>query len=75
MRCLQALKTVLYSFTGGNDGSSPNSGLLMKKGNLYGMTFGGGTSGDGTVFELTSDGTETVLHSFAGGSGGETPSA
>jgi uncharacterized repeat protein (TIGR03803 family) len=34
-------------------------------GNLYGTTLYGGTSGVGTVFELSPSGTETVRHSFA----------
>jgi len=45
--------TVLYNFTGGADGSEPEAALLRDKaGNLYGTTYGGGTNGDGVVFEL-----------------------
>lgn len=59
---------VLYNFNGTPDGSIPYGGLLRAKdGNLYGTTFGGGTAGEGTVFQLSPDGAETVLHSFAGG--------
>lgn len=63
-------ETVLYTFTGTPDGSAPYSGLVRdKKGNLYGMTGGGGTTGLGCVYELSpaSGGgwTETVLHSFS----------
>jgi hypothetical protein len=37
--------TVLYSFTGGTDGSSPQAGLVRDKaGNLYGTTVQGGSS-------------------------------
>ena len=44
-------ETVLYSFTGGSDGSAPESGLIFDNvGNLYGTTFVGGTFGYGTVF-------------------------
>jgi uncharacterized repeat protein (TIGR03803 family) len=63
-------KTTLYEFNG-PDGFQPNAGLFLDaSGNLYGTTFGGGSSssGTGTVFELTpSNGawTETVLHSFS----------
>jgi uncharacterized repeat protein (TIGR03803 family) len=61
-------ETVLYSFTGGTDGSNPNGGLVIDAaGNLYGTTAGGGAGGFGTVFKLDTSGTETVLHSFAGG--------
>lgn len=61
--------TVLYSFTGGNDGGYPSSSLIFDSaGNLYGTAAGGGTGSVGAVFELVkgADGkwTETVLHSF-----------
>jgi len=63
-------ETVLYSFcsqSGCSDGSNPNAGVIMdKKGNLYGTTSGGGY-GYGTVFKLSSTGTETVLYSFTNG--------
>ncbi len=60
---------VLHNFgDGGNDGYLPGSGLIIDAhGNLYGTTAGGGTHGDGTVFELSPQGggwTEGVLHSF-----------
>jgi uncharacterized repeat protein (TIGR03803 family) len=71
-------ETVLYNFTGGSDGEDPYGGLILDSaGNLYGTTVLGGTSGYGTVFELSpaSGGgyTETVLHSFTGGSDGLYP--
>ena len=72
---------ILYSFTGGADGSWPQFGQLIldTSGNLYGTTSGGGAFGDGVVFELikNSDGTwtESVLYSFAGGSDGASPYA
>jgi uncharacterized repeat protein (TIGR03803 family) len=79
-------ENVLYSFTGGRDGSGPTAGLLADvAGNLYGTTAeGGGSSRDcltgcGTVFKLTPNlgGTysESVLHIFVGGSDGQTPYA
>jgi uncharacterized repeat protein (TIGR03803 family) len=65
-------ETVLYNFTGGSDGAHPQSRLTADgKGNLFGTTYQGGTSGPGTVFELSPNGSggwnETVLHSFSGG--------
>jgi uncharacterized repeat protein (TIGR03803 family) len=58
-------ETVLYAFTGGNDGEVPRAGLIRdSSGYLYGTTFGGGTKGGGTVFKVDPHGTETVLHSF-----------
>jgi uncharacterized repeat protein (TIGR03803 family) len=68
-------ETVLYSFKGGGrDGAAPNTPLVTdSKGALYGTTYGGGTSGYGTVFKLTPAGsgayTERVLYSFNGGAG------
>ncbi|MGH6850219.1 MAG: choice-of-anchor tandem repeat GloVer-containing protein [Methylocella sp.] len=63
--------TVLHTFTGGSDGKLPEGALLAdSSGNLYGATYGGGTSNRGTVFKLTPGGTETVLHTFTGGSDG-----
>jgi len=45
--------TILYSFTGGNDGSGPWANVLIGRGGvLYGTTLAGGTSGNGTVFSL-----------------------
>ena len=49
-------QTVLYSFSGGSDGSEPGTGLIRDAaGNLYGTTFGGGT-GYGVVYKLTPGG-------------------
>jgi hypothetical protein len=74
-------ETVLYDFTGNQDGANPIFGMVSDSaGNLYGTTPAGGSglSGNafGTVFELTRSGdnwTENVLHNFAGGEAGATP--
>jgi uncharacterized repeat protein (TIGR03803 family) len=59
----------LYSFTGGSDGGLPDGALVRDgKGNLYGVTAYGG-SVYGTVFEISSAGTESVLYGFRGTSG------
>jgi uncharacterized repeat protein (TIGR03803 family) len=57
---------VLYSFgSQSGDGMGPVAGLVLdKEGNLYGTTTEGGAYGAGTVFEITSAGTEKVLYSF-----------
>ena len=61
--------TTLYSFAG-SDGATPHAGLIADPaGNLYGTTWGGGASGQGTVFQLDPSGNLTVLYSFAGGDG------
>jgi uncharacterized repeat protein (TIGR03803 family) len=75
-------ETVLHTFTGGSDGSSPEAPLIADSaGNLYGTTdYGGGIcsgpfAGCGVVFKLSPDGVETVLHTFTGGRDGADPSA
>jgi len=68
-------ETILYSFTGGPDGASPSSSLLLSHGALYGTTYLGGL-GYGTVFSIDlKSGTETVLYSFTGGDDGAYPAA
>lgn len=61
---------VLYSFAGApSDGESPIGLLMDSAGNLYGATSGGGTTNNGTVFELVNGSgtyTEKLLYSFAG---------
>jgi uncharacterized repeat protein (TIGR03803 family) len=83
----QVMETVLWSFSGGIDGSSPNAGVVAdERGALYGTTGFGGTFsagcvrlGCGTVFKLMppADGqtawTKTLLASFSGGSDGDEP--
>jgi uncharacterized repeat protein (TIGR03803 family) len=62
----------LRSFTGyGGDGASPAGGLVQAtNGLLYGMTYGGGGHGLGTVFSMHLDGSGyQVLKRFAGGNG------
>jgi uncharacterized repeat protein (TIGR03803 family) len=47
-------ESVLYTFTGGTDGSLPLAGLILdtQTGNLYGTAAGGGTYGYGVAFRL-----------------------
>jgi uncharacterized repeat protein (TIGR03803 family) len=68
-------ETVLYLFTPeeGSDGST-SALLLDPAGNLYGTTLYGGSSGDGNVFELSSQGVYTSLHDFHG-TDGSSPSS
>lgn len=69
-------ETVLYSFSGRKDGSTPLAGLIRDTlGNLFGTTVYGGAGGNGTVFKLARNGTEKVLYSFSGGNDGGRPQA
>jgi uncharacterized repeat protein (TIGR03803 family) len=69
----QWTQTVLHNFTGGYDGpdgESPGSGVTLDSaGNLYGVTFSGGSYGCGSVYKLapaaSGPWTETILHNFA----------
>jgi len=59
------VETLLHSFSGGADGEFPQSGLTRDaNSNLYGTTQAGGTSGWGTVFRVSTAGSEGVLYSF-----------
>jgi uncharacterized repeat protein (TIGR03803 family) len=69
--------TTLHSFSptvsdgnGANtnyDGSSPGTGglTLGADGNFYGTTTSGGPNGQGTIFQMTTNGILTTLHSFS----------
>lgn len=75
------MERILYSFTGGEDGGSPQAGVILDAaGNVYGTASEGGdascgylTVGCGVVFELvpTSHGQwkEKLLHTFEGPDG------
>jgi len=64
--------TVLHSFRAlhnstNTDGASPQAGLFLSGFTLYGTAYAGGTSGNGTVFSINTDGSEFVtLHDFTG---------
>lgn len=68
---------VVYNFRGhtNDDGGDPQAGLTDVKGVFYGTTAYGGSSDDGTVYSVTTTGTEKVLHSFSGSPDGATPSS
>jgi uncharacterized repeat protein (TIGR03803 family) len=60
--------SVLYAFTGADDGAYSRGALTAAKdGNLYGSTSSGGGSGCGTLFRITLSGTLTTLYTFTGG--------
>lgn len=70
------LEAVLYNFTGGLDGGSPDyTPVLSPDGTLYGTSNAGGTTSSGTVYALTPPAkgqtawTEAALASFTGPNG------
>jgi uncharacterized repeat protein (TIGR03803 family) len=67
--------SVLYSFRGKTDGAYPYAGLTELNGTLYGTTQEGGAYKQGTVFAITTSGSQSVLHSFGDGTDGGLPFA
>ena len=63
---------VLYRFAGGANGADPMATLIDVEGSLYGTTKSGGY-GDGTVYRVSTTGSESVVYSFAGSSDGAHP--
>lgn len=71
---------VIYNFKGGAfaDGLGPTGNLAVVKGVLYGTTayggtYGNGTGTSGTLFRITTSGSEKILHSFKGSPDGGYP--
>lgn len=60
-------ESILYRFTGGNDGQAPAGVIVGIDGNLYGTALGG-RFGSGVVFQLAPFGDgwiQTVIHAFS----------
>jgi uncharacterized repeat protein (TIGR03803 family) len=69
---------VLHFFRGVPDGGGPTAGLIDVNGIFYGATSGGGRRGahgrgGGTVYSITTSGSEKVLYRFVGASDGWDP--
>jgi uncharacterized repeat protein (TIGR03803 family) len=57
--------TILWNFTGGDDGKFPYSGPIEgTDGNFYGTTYQGGTNTVGTIYQLTPSGELTTIYQF-----------
>ena len=63
---------LVHQFDGSN-GQQSQAGLINVNGTLYGTTNYGGKYDSGTVFSMTTAGSEKVLHSFKGGADGSNP--
>lgn len=64
------VEAVVYSFTGGDDGVGPSSGLIKLQDRLYGATDGEntcfGAMSEGSIYEIdTANGAEISLHCFS----------
>ena len=72
-------QTVIYAFTGSDDGSGPGARVTIdRSGDIYGMTPTGGTDGVGTIYKLHPHGGSwdfQVIHTFTGGADGASGSA
>jgi uncharacterized repeat protein (TIGR03803 family) len=68
------METLLYDFTGGNDGADPGGSLFLDSaGNIYGSAAAAGANQRGTLYEFTNGGIQ-VLHAFPAFQGdGATP--
>ena len=70
---------VIYNFSGGSDGATPEAGVVIDRaGNLYGTTSTRGAFDAGTVFKLEPKGSGWILsplYSFTGGNDGQFPLA
>jgi len=68
--------TNLHNFTLVSDGGYPYAGLIISGNTLYGTAVSGGSSDDGTVFKINTDGSGfTNLHNFSLVSDGANPYA
>jgi uncharacterized repeat protein (TIGR03803 family) len=68
--------TLLHGFLGSpKDGGSPNGGLVIVNGTIYGTTVVGGHGDNGTVFSITRSGKENILYEFKSGNDGQNPQA
>jgi uncharacterized repeat protein (TIGR03803 family) len=74
----RGVEKVVHRFNQASDGQLPVAGLAKVNGVMYGTTAQGGAygpSGQGTVFSVTTTGTEKVLYRFQGPPDAEEPQA
>jgi uncharacterized repeat protein (TIGR03803 family) len=60
----------VHAFTSSDDGANPNASLVLSADTLYGTALGGGKGNKGTVFAISTNGTDfRTLHNFTPTSG------
>jgi uncharacterized repeat protein (TIGR03803 family) len=68
--------TKLHDFSGSDDGGDPYAGLTLSSNVLYGTTISGGSTGNGTVFAINTDGSSfATLYNFMDGLDGSSANA
>jgi uncharacterized repeat protein (TIGR03803 family) len=65
--------SVVRVFNAGTEGYGINRLIQLADGLLYGTAENGGTTGNGTIFRMTTAGVVSLMHTFAGGAGGAAP--
>jgi uncharacterized repeat protein (TIGR03803 family) len=69
-------ESIVYAFSGSQDGQLPSKLIQGADGNFYGTTlWGGGTNGYGIIFKVTPSGEETILQSLTNTGGPANPGA
>ena len=69
-------ESIVYAFSGSQDGQQPFKLVQGLDGNFYGTTlWGGGTNGYGIIFKVTPSGEETILQSLTNNGGPTNPAA
>jgi uncharacterized repeat protein (TIGR03803 family) len=64
-------ESIVYAFSGSQDGQLPAKPIQGTDGNFYGTAYwGGGTNGYGIIYKVTPSGEETILQSFTNTDGG-----
>lgn len=67
----EGAESIVYAFSGSQDGALPSKPIQGADGNFYGTAYwGGGPNGYGIIYKVTPSGEETILQSFSDTDGG-----
>src|SRR5947208_3509350 len=74
LRTLYTFTPALYPSYANSNGAFPRAGLVLSSNVLYGTAYGGGNSGNGVVFKISTDGTGyAIVYNFTATSGSSPP--